>query len=131
MATLTITHYIYLTNEQRYNLHFGENIEVIGVCVPVWFHRGTTSEPAQEIFCKYLIKNEKPGNAISLLEEGFSINLPQNKEGLSQDLLDIKDDGKEKLVFRQYNKFFKGPHKMNIVHFIEIKSDELLKETLS
>ena len=55
MATLTVSHYIYLSREQRYELNDGKDIEIVGICVPVWFQKGNTSEPAQEIFCKYKI----------------------------------------------------------------------------
>lgn len=149
MATLTVSHYIYLTKEQRYSLHKGEALEVTGVSVPVWFHKGNTSEPAQEIFCKYYLTNEGENKAIVPVDEGYRINLPQKlaieKEGIPADvqevvsanlgtsdrLLDIADGGAECLEFRQYNKVQKGIHKFNVVHFVEIKPCEILKDTLS
>lgn len=147
MATLTISHYIYLNRDQRYQLHAGESLEIVGVSVPVWFHKGTTSEPAQELFCKYKLTNEPGNKAIMPNEEGYSINLPQKDKdspedmeaqqaigmmlGTSERLLDIKDGGSEMLEFRQYNKVHKDKYAFNVVHFVEIKPDELLKDTLS
>jgi len=149
MATLTISHYIYLNREQRYKLHSGESLEVTGVSIPVWFHRGTTSEPAKEMFCKYKLTNEAINKAIMPMEEGYNINLPQKLElgggnvpeevqdvvavqlGTSERLLDVKDGGSEWLEFRQYNKVQQGIHKFNVVHFVEIKPDELLQDTMS
>ena len=55
MATLTISHHIYLTDEQRYKIHNGEYLSLQGIARPVWFYKGSTSEPAQEIFCPPLI----------------------------------------------------------------------------
>jgi hypothetical protein len=149
MATLTISHYIYLNREQRYKVHSGESIEVIGISVPVWFHRGTTSEPAKEVFCKYKITNESTDKNILPTKEGYYINLPQKTEleknnlseelkeitsikmGTSDRLLDLKDGGTGWLEFRQYNKIEEGENKYNLIHFVEIKPDELLQDTMS
>lgn len=149
MATLTISHYLYLSRDQRYKLHAGEPIEITGVSVPVWFHKGSTSEPARELFCKYKITNEPVNKAIVPMDEGYHINLPQKMElakedvpqevqevaaiqlGTSERLLDIKDGGSEWLEFRQYNKVHQDKHAFNVVHFVEIKPDELLQDTLS
>lgn len=149
MATLTISHYIYLSREERYKLHSGESIEVTGISVPVWFHRGTTSEPAKEMFCKYKLTNENINKAIVPIDEGYSINMPQKLElgddnvpeevqevvavqlGTSERLLDLQDGGSEWLEFRQYNKVQQGSHKFNIVHFVEIKPNELLRDTMN
>lgn len=147
MATLTISHYIYLTKEERYKLHEGQPLEVIGVSVPVWFHKGTTSEPAQEMFCRYRLTNSQPNRAIIPFEEGYSINIPQKLDvkapahiqeamgsleiGTSERLLDSEDGGSEWLEFRQYNKIQKDKRTFNVVHFVEIKPVEVLVDTLS
>ena len=149
MATLTVSHYIYLSREQRYKLHSGESLEVTGISVPVWFHRGTTSEPAKEMFCKYKLTNEAVNTAITTMDEGYNINMPQKFElggenvpaevqevvvvqlGTSEKLLDLQDGGSEWLEFRQYNKVQQGVHKFNIVHFVEIKPNELLQDTMN
>ena len=149
MATLTISHYIYLNREQRYKLHDGETVEIIGISIPVWFHRGTTSEPAKELFCKYKLTNEPVNKTIMATDEGYAINLPQKLElgddtvpeevqyavavqlGTSDRLLDIKDGGNEWVEFRQYNKVQQKDHEFNVVHFVEIKPDELLMDSMS
>ena len=76
MATLTVSHYLYLTKEQRYSLNEGKDIDVVGICVPVWFSKGNTSEPAQEIFCKYKIQNPRQGDNIKQTDDGFTIIMP-------------------------------------------------------
>lgn len=149
MTTLTVSHYIYLNRDQRYELHAGETLEIIGISIPVWFHQGSTSEPAKELFCKYTLTNIPEYKLISQTDEGYIINLPQKLElngenvpkevkdvvavqlGTSERLLDIKDGGSEWLEFRQYNKIQKENKTFNVVHFIEIKPDELLIDTLN
>lgn len=143
MATLTISHYIYLSKEQRYSLHDGQEIEVVGVSIPVWFHKGSTSEPAKEIFCKYKLTNEKTNKVIVLMNEGYVVNLPQKVEkedvtdetpiftASSEKLLDVADNGSEHMEFRQYNKVKQGSREFNVVHFVEIKTLETLVNTLS
>jgi hypothetical protein len=146
MATLTIAHYLYLNKEQRYKLHAGETLEVVGISIPVWFHKGNTSEPAKELFCRYKLTNRPKSKTIMPTEEGYCINLPQKLEsdkeenevydavnsqiGHSEMLLDIKDGGSEYLEFRQYNKVEQENHSFNVVHFVEIKPNEILEDTM-
>ena len=147
MATLTISHYVYLNREQRYAIHDLKPVEVIGVSVPVWFNNGNTSEPAKEVFCKYKITNEPINKTIISTEDGYSINIPQkitfdsfSKEfqiaaamqlGTSEKLLDVKDGGNESLEFRQYNKIQSEDRNFNVIHFVEIKPIEILYQTMS
>jgi hypothetical protein len=146
MATLTISHYIYLTKDERYKLHEGQPMEVVGVSVPVWFHKGSTTKPAQEMFVKYRLTNCLPNRAITAFEEGYCINLPQKNDltapiqvqqavgvevGTSERLLNYKDGGSEYLEFRQYSKVQKHKRTFNVVHFVELKPVEDLLETLS
>ena len=143
MATLTISHYLYLTKEQRYQLHERKPIEVIGISVPVWFNKGSTSEPAKEIFCRYQLTNDSVNRNMVTTDEGYNINIPQNVEvytiepitathfSTSEQLLDFAEGGVEFLEFKQYNKIQKKMHKFNVVHFVEIKTVEKLLETLN
>jgi hypothetical protein len=84
MLILSILHNIFLSTEQTKQLHSGEDVEVIGASLPVWYYKGNTSEPAEEVFCKYLLTNKKTENqfAISLAEsnDGYVINMPQLPE---------------------------------------------------
>lgn len=147
--TLTVSHYIYLSREQRYAIHEGQKIEVVGISVPVWFDKGNTSEPAKEIFCKYYLTNNPTEKAIIPLDDGYYINLPQRMKILdsviadesqeaidikiltSKNLLDIKDGGSEWLEFKQFNKVQEEGRNFNAIHFVEIKPEELLTDTLN
>jgi hypothetical protein len=147
MATLTVSHHLYLTKEQRYELNQGKEIKTVGVCVPVWFQKGNTSEPAQEIFCKYKIYNPKNGANIKQDDEGFEIWMPsinkdeeyieeegkiaiQKKIGTSENLLDYKDGGTSKCDFKLYQKLLINDDLHHLVHFIEIKPIEILFDTM-
>lgn len=85
MIILSLFHNIFLTPEEIGKLCSGEDIEIIGASLPVWYYRGNTSEPAEEVFCKYLLTNKKNDspNLISIRDDrsGYNINMPQIPEG--------------------------------------------------
>lgn len=132
MLTLTISHNIFLTRDQRYLLTNKESIEVIGVSVPVWFYKGNTSEPAKDIFCKYILTNDSKSDPIMPLKEGYKINLPIKVEDSSVEkrLLDITDGGTECLFYREYNKVYK-PTQYDLIHFVQIMPIEMMEKTLT
>jgi hypothetical protein len=134
MLTLTISHNVFLNEKQRYDLHRGEPVEVIGASVPVWFHKGNTSEPAKEVFCLYRLTNDKFFRPIMQTTNGYHISLPQkpdaHKMTTSINLLNIKDGGSEWLYFTQSN-IIQGKKKFTTIHFIEIKPIEKLLKTLT
>lgn len=81
---LIITHNIFLTKDDRYDLANGTSIEAVGVSLPVWFDpKGKTSEPAQEIFCNYVLVNPINPNEhipVQQTDNGYLITLPQIPE---------------------------------------------------
>lgn len=138
MATiLTISHYIYLSREERYQLFDQIPVYTVGVSVPVWFKKGDTTEPAKEIFCKYNIFNDNASSSIGYKENGYDIHLPKNFVNFKTNktnsfrLLDVKDGGCEGLVFRQYSKLAINKKSYSIVNFVEIKPIEYLLGTLT
>ena len=159
MSTLTINHNLFLTRAERYAWYEGQSIEVIGVSIPVWFSKSITSEPAIEIFCKYRLINVPKNIFIKNANDGYDIQIPSKPEKeyfipddlwnkMSKDekekwyedneppptlkmLLDIKDGGSAHLAFRQYSKVRKNKKILNVIHFVEIKDIEELKQTLA
>jgi hypothetical protein len=88
MLSLAIHHNVWLTRDQRYAIHNGIELVVIGVSIPVWVsEKRMTSEPAKEIFCKYFIKNPKFDAPIQIVNDGYEITLP-NREGTLPNLTD-------------------------------------------
>jgi len=86
---LFINHNIFLTKEERYSLVNGTRVETTGVSSPVWmeFSNGKTTEPCEEVFCKYRIDNDdqrKPTvrglRNSDGIGNGYWINLPQLPE---------------------------------------------------
>ncbi len=155
---LSVAHTVWLTREQRYALQKNEPVEVIGTSLPVWFHKGNTSEPAQELFCKYTVTTTEPHAYIQHRLEGYEINVPlsvmppdvpqefwdelseQDKEdflrmnpspGGAKDLAD-PPDGIKWFFFRQYTKVEKHDQTfIHLIHYIELRDIESLVETIS
>lgn len=82
MATLFVHHQIYLNKEEVNELNNKKTLTIRGVCIPVWFHKKDTSEPAEELFCNYILKNNKINKKVMVLKDeempiGYKIYLPQ------------------------------------------------------
>ena len=73
MLTLTILHNIFLTKQDRSTLINGGQIQAMGVSVPVWYLKGKTTEPAQEIFCEYILTNTTEDYPLTALAKGYKI----------------------------------------------------------
>lgn len=156
---LVISHNLFLTKEQRYKWYDGEDLETVGVSVPVWIDGSKTSEPAPEIFTKYQLKSDGDKIVLRAKRKYYEINVPkivvcekpkipeflwsllpqreQNKlheltSGLSlKTLLDLKDGGSACLAFKTSAKITKNKKKVNATHFIEIKDMSELLDTLA
>jgi hypothetical protein len=156
--TLTIYHNIHLTREQRYSLHAGKAVDVVGVSVPVWFNKSVTSEPGKEIFCRYYLHNDGSQNQLKILNDGYQLTIPQqlstqppisdeiwrslshkeleayyeNREVdvSTKNLLDLKDGGSEYMFYREITKVNSSGGLLTVVHFISIKSSDQLEDTI-
>lgn len=156
---LIIHHKLHLTKDQRYLLHKGENVETIGISIPVWMIGSKTTEPASEVFCKYVLKNTKEENPIKITDEGYEITIPakdwiegenisnekywkmteeekyefyklKGTQASSKNLLDIKDGGSGSLAYREHNKINHKNHQLSVVHFVNIESIEHLIDSI-
>ena len=147
-SLLCVSHNIFLDRDQRYAIYEGNEIEVVGVSVPVWIEKGETNEPASEVFCKYSIKcdNRSFQKNIEILEDGYEIRIFKNNifDGLSnkikkyfkskdtshiptaKSLLDIKDGGSEWINFKSYEMH----ENYTLVHSVEIQKIENLLNSL-
>ena len=137
--TLAILHNVFLTENQRVNLNNGDSVEVTGVSVPVWFYKGNTSEPAIEVFCKYLLTNIPDDYPVTQMDDGYKINMPQGdqtgevplaEDGPALKVLVGKYEGMS-TNFRRYNKVTEKGQRTNVVHTVEINDMETLEESLS
>jgi len=146
-SILCVSHNVFLTREQRYDIYEGKQIEVVGVSVPVWFYdKSETSEPAIEVFCKYIIANDDKNQSkgIDVTDDGYKIYMAGEGDNIlstkiikffkkkkdyipcSKLLLDIKDGGAEWINFKVYE----ISDYINIIHSIEIQKIENLNESL-
>lgn len=128
---MVMTHYIFLSREQRYALIVPESeIEIVGMCTPVWVHNGKhISKVSEEIFAKYRIRHcpTPEEQTINLMDGGFLVRLSPNLPGL---LLDYQDEGIEHLNIT-HNNSVKVKDKISpIVHFLHIEDARVLEETL-
>lgn len=158
--TLTVHHTIHLSKDERYALHEGKDVEVVGASLPVWFSDGWTSEPGKEVFCKYTLKNTRKEIPIKTTSSGYEIELPckeikppkqevsnqeywklsdeekeeyykqRGPQASSLNLLDIKDGGSKCLVYREHNKIKYGGKMHNIVHFVNLEDMGRLLESI-
>jgi hypothetical protein len=143
---LSILHNIFLDEEQINSLSEKEEIEVIGVSLPVWYYKGNTSEPAEEVFCKYKITNKTvhKKESITIFKNGYIINLPKisnncEKESLEKEekineieQVNIKDlISKEQIIFKQFNKKKQKGKLTNLIHVVKISKIEKLINSLT
>lgn len=135
VLTLTISHNIFLTKEQRYLFEKPDaEIEAIGVSIPVWYLNGKTSEPAIEVFCKYKLKIDDGKKAVAKFDEGYNIFLPpfldNNNLPIGIMIRDLKDGGKESLQYKEYSLIKKKTINYSVIHIIEIYDDQRLISTI-
>ena len=157
-SSLVIYHLIHLTAEERAFLHQGNDVETVGITVPVWVIDKKTSEPASEIFSKYILKNPRKEIPIKFLPEGFEIVIPYRKGTkltISDDewrFLNMNDKQKldalyrstvseissENLVdiqegfisYREHNKLMFNDKPIAVKHYISIESKEKLLRSI-
>lgn len=158
MLVLSILHNIFLSKEQIDSLLEKEEIEIIGVSLPVWYYKGNTSEPAEEVFCKYKITNKKDKKeSVTVLKNGYVINLPKlpdnyvektltekelstmtekdldkwNKENPRQ--VNIRDliSEKDRVLFKQFVNKKQKDKSTNFIHTVEISKMERLTNSLT
>lgn len=96
MLTLVVSHHIFLDNIQLHNLLEGQTVEVMGWNVPVWFYKTNTSEPANEVFCKYTLSCLPPEQDFppTVHTLGYKININPLPDGFQIPMRPIGDNRK-------------------------------------
>lgn len=90
---LCVDHKIFLNDEELNYLKKNNYLETQGFNVPVWLNivSGKTSEPGEEIFCKYIICNDSDESFIGInREKVYEIFLPQKKKWRAPDAIDFE-----------------------------------------
>lgn len=153
---LIVSHTIFLNKEEIERLFSGLSVRTIGCSVPVWFQKGTTSEPAEEVFAQYYISTKKSKLEAKTFDAWYKINIPKltadyepperipddlwrempiiereiwydnNTKPISVDDLMDAPLGGNYLKFKHLEKL----EYTTIVHFVEINTVERLMESL-
>ena len=107
-ATLSIAHSIHLTREQRYTLASGQEVNTVGISVPIWYVKGRTSEPGIEVFSNYKLSNTTNTDIdIEHDKDGYRINLPQ--AGKTSKKAEVSDEvWRQQNMAREYSPFYEG-----------------------
>jgi hypothetical protein len=128
---LTISHFVFLTREQRYALQVKETeIEVVGSSSPVWIHEGRhITRLAEEVFAKYTFRHcpEPEENTITIAPGGFMVKLSPH---MPIHLTDVADGGSLSLIITHKNVMEYQDKMLPIVHFLNVEDMEVLESTL-
>jgi len=132
LKALTVAHNIFLNRNQRYKIGqwLDTTVHVVGHCIPVWYDGGDTDEPAQEIFCNYLLTNGEEPTFVRTLEgkDGFRINLAGQQ--MRKSLLDVIDGGSESIMFTNHGKAKFQDREYHLVNFVSIHDESLLRGSM-
>jgi hypothetical protein len=131
---------MFLERKQRYDLFNGEEVHCVGVSVPIWYYQGKSSEPGNEVFCKYKLIPTDYKIFVKHNDEGYEIYLPKNSFNPEdnranpltlKNIIDHQDGGIEWMAFRQFGKAKRNKKVVDIIHYVEIKTIEELEKTIS
>jgi hypothetical protein len=119
MLILSILHNLFLNKKELENLKTNREIEIIGISLPVYFYEGDSSEPAEEVFCKYKIILDSEEDSILTTKYGYVINIP-NKNKFNFNSANFSENGitysktYDKKINKMNTKLF---HVINIFNF--------------
>lgn len=130
-TSLMVSHHVFLTKQQRYVLQVPESeIEVIGMCSPVWVIDGEhENKIAEEVFVKYRFRHcpEPEKHTLTFIPEGFMVKMSPN---MPIHLLDISDGGSMSLILTHKNFIIKNNQQVSVIHFLNTEDEHVLLETL-
>lgn len=135
MLTLNVSHHIFLTKEQRYEIGLNrKEVEVVGVSVPIWLYAGRTNEPGREVFCKYRIRITSEDIFVQTHDEGYIINLPEYLQDVDDPvgtmLLDSEDGGRESVNYKEMSVVKKDGEKYTMINVVEISDYNNMVESI-
>ncbi len=126
---LTIAHNLFLSKEERYKLKTPQTeVKTIGIALPVWVKGSVTSEPAEEVIARYVIRNyPTPGiEPIHITHDGFILSFEDSN--LWTSLLDVKDGGSECIYLTYHGKVSLADQEMMIINYINIQDISVLSK---
>lgn len=140
-----LNHKIFLTEEERYQIYEGYEVEAIGSLFQSSFHTKHTIRQKieqSETYCKYKIDTQKKTDLLEVFPNFYKIHIPLDKISFNnenffnnnytflEDILNIEDAGREFLSF-DFKKTYKSKYnKIVFAHYVELKDISELEKTL-
>lgn len=124
---LTIAHNLFPSRDERYSFADGDmEVSMVGICLPVWVSGAVTSEPAEEIYCRYRLRNYlTPGEqSVHVNSDGFSISLAD--KSLWDSIKDVKDGGTGSIYLTHQGNITNNGIEILVVHYINIQDISVL-----
>lgn len=142
---LFLTHQIFVTKEQRYQLYQGEKIETIGSFIETTNINNKKDFFPKEIFAKYQIDTIVSEEHIVSMADGYKIHMPvkflysdADLENIDlessvfiEDILDSDDGGREEVFFKYRKVYTDKNKKFLVIHSVSIRDIEILKSSTS
>lgn len=137
---LALSHSIFLTEEQRYDLFHGSKIKTIGILTQIDFVKNYKNHINQEVFCKYIIDCDAETPSIQAFAEHYEIHIPMEYDAETffasknfdvvyiHDILNRKDGGKEFIFFEK--SFKNKKNNFDSYHKVEIKDIKFFDESI-
>jgi hypothetical protein len=129
-------HIIFVTEEERYKIYEGDEVEALGIMFQSSFHEDMPLEKkvfGKELIIQYKIDTNKSLEAIEVLPQNYKIHIPlsnisidyldffNSSEVFLEDILNEEDSGKSRIYF-SFKKTYKLKEKNYIyIHNVEIK----------
>lgn len=139
-------HLIFLTEEERYSLYEGSNLEALGSLYKsqiVYSKNKKVDVYAKETYLKYQIDTEEDKNYVEVFPNFYKIHVPlknidfddedffRKDECFMEDILNEEDAGKKRIFFR-YKKIYKNINPNLIcIHTVEIKDISFFTKSVS
>jgi hypothetical protein len=124
---LTIAHNLFLSKNERYSFS-DDNVEIsmVGICLPVWVSGANTSEPAEEVYCCYRLRNYIIGGeeSVSMTKDGFTISLAD--KSFRESIKDVKDGGSGSIYLTHQGKLINNGIEIVVIHYINIQDMKVL-----
>jgi hypothetical protein len=143
---LFLSHQIFVTKEQRYELYQGEKVETVGSFIETTNINNVQDFFPKEIFARYIIDSLISDEHITSTADGYKIHMPvkflysdadlENVDLDStvfiEDILDNEDGGREEIFFKWRKILISEKNKKYIImHSVSIRDIEVLRSSAS
>ena len=142
---LFISHHIFLTKEQRYDIYEGSKVHTFGSIIETTNLNNKKEFFPHEIFVDYVLDTEPSSNVVEIRKDKYHVHLPikfihgdMDLENLntddyfySEDLLDIDDGGRQEIYFKWKRIYTDENKKIVTLHNFNLRDIEVFKTSYS